>query len=87
MIEQIHTGIPLIKRISRVANKTCAYFLKSYLPLRTETEDLFKYHVTDVINESKPESGTYYFGILFGERTVITTFKSSDQLQIKAEGK
>lgn len=40
-----------------------------------------------VVNRCKPPAGTFYFGVLLGEKTVISVFKSSDELKVRAEGK
>ncbi len=59
-------------------------FLHSYLQLRTQTEEIHQQHIQPAVQKCKPEPGTYYFGLLIAERTVIATFKSNPDLLIDA---
>jgi hypothetical protein len=87
MMGHMHTGMPLLKKISGSVNKSVATFLNTYLPLRTETEELYQLHLGNVISKCKPAPGTYYFGLLLGEKSVLATFKSSPHMLVTPQGK
>ena len=40
-----------------------------------------------MINKCKPAAGTYYFGLLLGEKSVLATFKSTTHMKVRASGK
>lgn len=41
MMEHMQAGMPLLKKIAQVVDKSSSTFLGSYLPLRTGTEDIY----------------------------------------------
>ncbi len=84
MMGHMLTGMPLLKKIGSTVNKTASTFLQSILPIRTETEEVYEQHIGNVINKYKPAAGTYYFGLLLGENSVLATFKSTAHMKVKA---
>ena len=49
MMNQMHTGLPLLRQISQTVNKTPATFLKSYLPLRTDNDQIYLHQIESVV--------------------------------------
>jgi len=41
MMGHMHAGMPLLRKISGSVNKSASSFLNTYLPLRTETEEIY----------------------------------------------
>jgi hypothetical protein len=42
MMGHMLTGMPLLKKIGSTVNKTASTFLRSILPIRTETEEVYE---------------------------------------------
>jgi hypothetical protein len=48
------------------------------------TEENYYWHIGQVVNKCKPQQGTYYFGLLLGNSTVLSVFKSSKFMDVRA---
>lgn len=86
MMNEMLTGLPLLKRLSQTAHKTPATFLDMYMPLRLDSLDT-AYYMHNSMQRSKPDPTSYYFGILIAEKTVVQVFKSSNNVKVRPAGK
>jgi hypothetical protein len=84
-MNEMWTGLPLLKRLATYIDKSLVTFLNMYMPLRMDkqTHD----HVEFVISKTKPPPGTYYFGILMTRQTVVAVFRTSNKITVKPGGK
>jgi hypothetical protein len=86
MMNEMLTGLPLLKRLSQTVNKTPATFLDMYMPLRLDSLDT-AYYMHNSMQRSKPDPTSYYFGIVIAEKTVVQVFKSSSNVNVRPAGK
>lgn len=86
MMNEMLTGLPLLKKLSQTVNKTPATFLDMYMPLRLDSPDT-AYYMHNSMQRSKPDPKSYYFGIVIAEKTVVQVFKSSSNVNVRPAGK
>ena len=86
MMNEMLTGLPLLKRLSQTVNKTPATFLDMYMPLRLDSLDT-AYYMHNSMQRSKPDPTSYYFGILIAEKTIVQVFKSSNNVNVRPAAK
>ena len=78
-------GLPLLRKICSAVDKSCSTFLGTYLPLRMGSPDLHQLHIKSVIQKHRPAQGSFYFGLLLAEKSVVAILKGDKNVEIKPQ--
>ena len=81
LMNEMWTGLPLLRRLTAYVDKSLQTFLNMYLPLRMDKQT--QEHVDFVISKTKPQAGTFYFGILLARNTVVAIFRTSNKILVQ----
>lgn len=81
LMAEMLNGLPLVRRMSQVAGKSCATFLNMFQPLKRSE------HVQDklesVMQKYKPQAESFYFGLVFANFSVVAIIKSSQTMLVQ----
>ena len=77
LMGEMYTGLPLVRRMAAVTNKTMSTFLNMFQPLKMtkQVQDSIEF----VLQRNKPAPENFFFGLLLAETTVVAMFKSSQR--------